>query len=180
VALAAGLGLALTACSSLRTTSDYDPKADFGRLRTYAWLPHSTERADPRIDTELLRVRVQRSVDAELDRKGLTPAPSGAKPDLLVDYHVTTKEKVDVVTFPSGWGYGPGWSYGPATQAQSREYTEGTLILDFIDASTRQLLWRGTASAEIVPGRTPEQREQRIDQAVREILAPFPPHAAGS
>lgn len=171
------LPLALAACSSLRTTADYDPAVDFGRLHSYAWLAHSTEQSDPSIDTDLLRVRVQRAVDAALETKGLTPAAAGAAPDLFADYHVYTKEKVDLVTFPATWGYGPGWYWGLGTEVQSREYTQGTLVIDFVDGATKQLLWRGAASAEITPRRTPEERAERIDEAVRQILEPFPPGA---
>lgn len=176
-ALGLALALGLVGCSTLRTTQDYDPGVDFSRFHTYAWLPHSIEQSDPSIDTDLLRVRVQRAVDSELERKGFTPAPGGATPDLYADYHVYTKEKVDLVTIPSSWGYGPGWYGGMSTEVHSREYTQGTLVIDFVDGAKKQLLWRGAASAEIVPNRTPEERAARVDEAVRQILAPFPPGA---
>lgn len=173
--LALALALAQAGCSTFRVDHDYDPSADFSRLHSYAWLPHSVEQSDPSIDTDLLRVRVQRAVDTELEKKGFTPAPAGTTPDFLADYHVYTKEKVDLVTFPSTWGYGPGWYWGMGTEVQSREYTQGTLVIDFVDGTKKQLLWRGAASAEITPRRTPEERAARVDQAVQEILAPFPP-----
>jgi len=173
-ALAAG-GLA---CSTFQTTDDYDPAVDFTRYRSYAWEPHSLELSDRLIDTDLLRVRVQRAVDSELERKGFAPAAEGTTPDLRVEYHVSSREKVDLVTFPSSWGYGPGWYWGIGTEVQAREYTQGTLVLDFVDGATKQLVWRGTASAEITGSRTPDERARRVDEAVREILAPFPPGSA--
>lgn len=178
LALTLALVLAPLGCSTFRVDHDYDPSVSFARLHSYAWLPHSAEEADPSIDTDLLRVRVQRAVDAELETKGFVPAPPGTKPDFLADYHVYTKEKVDLVTFPSSWGYGPGWYWGMGTEVQSRQYTQGTLVIDFVDGTTKQLLWRGTASAEITSRRTPEQRAARVDEAVQEILEPFPPGAA--
>jgi hypothetical protein len=178
LAFAFAVAISSLACSTFQTTDDYDPGIDFSRFHSYAWQPHSLELSDPMIDTDLLRVRVQRAVDAELERKGLVPGAEGATPDLLVDYHVSTREKVDLVTFPSTWGYGPGWYWGIGTEVQAREYTQGTLVLDFVDGATKQLVWRGTASAEITRSRTPEERAKRIDDAVREILAPFPPGAA--
>jgi len=176
--VALAVAVASLACSTFQTTDDYDPAVDFSRLRSYAWQPHSLELSDPMIDTDLLRVRVQRAVDSELERKGLVPAAEGAAPDVLVDYHVSTRERVDLVTFPATWGYGPGWYYGIGTEVQSREYTQGTLVIDFVDGATKLLVWRGTASAEITRSRTPEERAKRIDEAVREILAPYPPGVA--
>jgi hypothetical protein len=42
--LTATLLLALTACSGITVTNDYDPQADFSPLRTYSWLrPPSRE-----------------------------------------------------------------------------------------------------------------------------------------
>jgi len=176
--LVLALALLPLGCSSFRVDHDYDPRVDFTRLHTYAWLPHSVEQSDPSIDTDLLRVRVQRAVDTALETKGFTPAPAGTAPDFLADYHVYTKEKVDLVTFPSTWGYGPGWYWGMGTEVQSREYTQGTLVIDFVDGAKKQLLWRGAASAEITRSRSPEERAARVDEAVQEILAPFPPGAA--
>jgi hypothetical protein len=55
------------------------------------------------------------------------------------------------------------------------QYEEGSLILDFVDPQTKQLIWRGSAKAEVDDVKTPEKREALIDEAVQKILKNFPP-----
>jgi hypothetical protein len=43
-----------------------------------------------------------------------------------------------------------------------QEYTEGTLILDVLDAATKSLVWRGTAQAEVLPSVDVPTREACI------------------
>ena len=68
------------------------------------------------------------------------------------------------------WGgyWGPG---GTSTY----EYEEGSLILDFVDAKSKKLIWRGAAKAEVNRVNTPEKAEKLISEAVQEILKNFPP-----
>jgi hypothetical protein len=52
---------------------------------------------------------------------------------------------------------------------------QGTLTLAFIDANSRQLIWRGESSDEGYPARNPAAWEGRIRLAVDKLLAQFPP-----
>jgi hypothetical protein len=147
--------------------SDYDRETDFSRYKSYAFLPSSARDGDePRLHDSLMTKRVQRAARSRLDAKGLEYRPSGA--DLLVAYHAAVQEKVDVSHY--GYHYGRGW-YGGGVDVW--QYTEGTLVLDFIDAKTKDLVWRGWAT-DIVGG-DPEEAEQRIDEAVGKILERYPP-----
>jgi hypothetical protein len=47
----------------------------------------------------------------------------------------------------------------------------GTLLIDVIDAHTNELIWRGTASGIVDPGKTAEQ----IQDVVARMLVNFPP-----
>ena len=54
-------------------------------------------------------------------------------------------------------------------------YQQGTLILDFIDPKTKNLIWRGVAEG-VVPARTsPEKSEKKINEVVQQMLKKFPP-----
>ena len=57
----------------------------------------------------------------------------------------------------------------------TREFNEGTLILDIIDSPTQRHVWRGWAQGEIQKTVEPGVREKRIREAVRKILDEFPP-----
>jgi len=60
-------------------------------------------------------------------------------------------------------------------QSKAHENKEGTLVLDFVDAKTKSLLWRATASAAVSPAVSPEEQQQRINEVIAEMLAHFPP-----
>jgi hypothetical protein len=44
-----------------------------------------------------------------------------------------------------------------------------------VDAESKELIWRGTAKAEIQNVDTPEKREKLINEAVEKILGKYPP-----
>jgi hypothetical protein len=44
-------------------------------------------------------------------------------------------------------------------------------VLDFVDAKKKELVWRGTASGVIDPGKTAEQ----INEVITKMLENFPP-----
>jgi hypothetical protein len=56
-----------------------------------------------------------------------------------------------------------------------RQYEEGTLVIDFVDAASRKLVWRGTGSGALESEPTPEETTRGIDRAVAKILEQFPP-----
>jgi uncharacterized protein DUF4136 len=163
----------ITACSTIDVASDYDPKTNFSAYRIYSWLPREEQATtDPRLQSSLLHSRIRDAVDAQLTSKGLRQEPT-ANPDLLVAYHVALQGKLDVTTAPN-YPYGPS-SWGATTTTYVRQYEEGSLILDLIDASNRQLVWRGSARAEVKPDASPQEKQKRLNEAVQRILERYPP-----
>lgn len=164
--LAAALALACFAsCSSLETNVDYDTQADFTGLSRYAWLE------DAKPEGSINAMRVRRAVDEILRSRGYALDP--AQPDFLVSSYVDTKERVQVTDHGytySRWG---GW-YGPR-YTDVYQYTEGNLVIDLVDAKSRTLIWRGTASKVVDPGWDPERLETEIHEVVTKLLEDFPP-----
>lgn len=178
------LSYGLTACSSLSVSYDYDEQVDFSQFKTYNWLPFA-EKKDANIFN---RVRFITAVDDNLHAKGLTINDSD--PDLLIATHFGKERKVDVTNW--GYTYAPNIYYSrynhrhPAyhshvvSQISSQavsvyEYEQGTLILDFINRKTNQLVWRATAIEIINQASTPEKQTEKIKKAVKKILEHFPP-----
>jgi len=155
-------------------TYDYDKQFNFAEIKTFAWM-QVPEKAS--IDSFAVQ-RVKNAVNAQLKEKGFTMTTSN--PDFLIAEHLGKKDKVQV----DSWGYGYGargayWGggYGGAG-VSTYEYQEGSLILDFVNAKTKQLIWRGSAKAEVQNIRTPEKSEKVINKAVKMILKKFPPPSA--
>ena len=156
----------LLGCSSVSTNYDYDMSYDFAKLKSYRW----AEIASRAESNPLVVQRVSAAVDAQLKAKGYTPA--GGQADFLLMAHVGRQDRIQVTDW--GWGYGPraAW-YGGGVDVY--QYEEGSLIVDVADARTQQLVWRGSATSIIDPNATPEERTERINEAVAKMFEEFPP-----
>lgn len=171
--LALGVCLLAGGCASLGVRTDYDPAADFRRLRTYAWQPRAERAAgDPRVDNDLVDARLRGAVDRVLQARGYQ-ARADAPPDFHVAYILTIEAKTDVRSIPVSYGWGWWGVYGAETYVD--QYEQGTLLIDVIDSGTNKLIWRGSAQARVVDNETPEERTQRVNEAVEKILERFPP-----
>ncbi|MDJ0850810.1 MAG: DUF4136 domain-containing protein [Myxococcota bacterium] len=185
LAVVAGSVVALlaAACSSVRTSYDFDPGIDFSTWRAYAWYPRGqAPTGDVRLDNDLFRNRIVAAVDRTLAARGFTRV-EGREPEFYVDYHLSTQERLSVQTMNRGWAMGPhgahwgraGWGGVGWTDTHVDQYEEGTLVIDFADASARRLAWRGSGTRRLSRNPRPEQITQRVNEAVDEILAQFPP-----
>ncbi len=157
----------LTACATLRTTTDYDPRADLTRYRTF-----DVEKVSSRRD-DLLARRIEGALVAELSGKGLHESDRDA--DLVVVAYTRLDHQTRIYTYGSGWGYGWRWRGGPAMSISTVEKIPvGMLIVDLVDAKSHELVWRSTASDALDPGATPEKREREIAQAVSKMFETYP------
>lgn len=160
--------LMLIGCSGIEVATDYNREWDFAPYRTYDWAAQKVpELRDPLIDTSLLENRVKRAVEREMSTKGYSQ--SVEEPDILIAYHIGQQSQVDVSrcgyhypTSPHCWG----------REVETYAYTEGTLVLDFIDYESEELIWRGTATSAI---HDPEKVEETINEVVKKMLAKYPP-----
>jgi hypothetical protein len=160
----------ITSCSTTTVSYDYDVEADFASLRTFDWW---SVPAGPGTD-ELAIKRARNALNRQLQAKGFTRAAES--PDFFVALHGGTQTKLDIVDWGYSYGrHGPHGGYWHGRGVDAYEYQEGTLIVDFVDANTKELIWRGSARAVIDPDRTPEQRSKKINEAVSKLLENFPP-----
>jgi hypothetical protein len=166
VALAAGYAWA-------KVVFDYDHEADFSAYSTYAWLER-----DNSIEAQLpdhLRIRLRRVTEDVLATKGFNPAPAPPQTDFLLTYYFGARDelRIDTVSYtpysPWGYRYWPGYSHG---HSRVRSYQKGTLVLDIVDARTRQLVWIGTLEGEV---RSTNPSGKRIEKSIKKLLKNFPP-----
>jgi hypothetical protein len=95
-------------------------------------------------------------------------------PDMLIVYHVGVQDKVQV----TDWGYRYSdyyWGHG-GRDIDVYNYQEGTLIVDLVDAQTKQLIWRGAGSTAIDnSGGSPEKTDKKVNNVVGKIFSKYPP-----
>jgi uncharacterized protein DUF4136 len=171
----------LAACETVSVTTDYDHSASFGKYKTYTLAPPSRGQTMSPSSEAALRDALRTGLVA----RGISEAP-GKKADLDVVRHVFVQEKISVQQY-TNWGYGfhGGWPYGygyysmwpgaPVTYTDVNQYHEGTMILDFVDAHTKKLVFRGVGKA-VVGG--PESNAGKIRDAVAKIVAAYPGSAS--
>lgn len=143
---------------------DWDDSVDWSQFRTFAW-SEGTPAANA--DTE---AKIRSAVRAQLEGKGLTLAEE--EPDLLVATHAAseTRTLVDSSQFGYGWGNYRRWD------SQAKRETKldvGTLAVDLTDASTMDLIWRGTAAEAITDNL--RKLHKKIDKVARKMFRDFPP-----
>ena len=163
------------ACSGISTSTDFDPATDFSKYSTWAWADNE---GDEESSGQIVHGRIQRSVESELESKGLRRTDSD--PDLAVGYQIASDQRRSYDTVHSGWGGGYGWSgwggYGMGTSTTyERVWEEGSLVLGIFDVETKNLVWTGSASATLNPGDSPEKKQKLVDDAVTKMMKDFPP-----
>lgn len=175
------LPLILSACSSIDTQVDYDKEVDFSKLKTYSWLPDSKKRyTDIRLNSDIFKKRIYNTVNKALAVRGFKEVTDN--PDFTIGYHVAIENKTSVNTMNDYYGYsGYGWGRSNypgynmhSTQTSVYHYEEGSLILDIVDTKRKQLIWRGSAQAEISKSRTTKQRDELIKKAVDKLFSQLP------
>jgi len=140
---------------------DSNPSAPFASYKTYAWVTGTTA-PNPLNDQ-----RLHASIDQRLAARGLTR--NAGSPDLVVTTHVTTQEHQELI--PTGFAYGPWWGgYGGGAYVETS--VEGTLIVDFYDAKTKQMVWRGVATA--TASDKPTKNAEKMNKALDKMFEKFP------
>ncbi|WP_377503614.1 DUF4136 domain-containing protein [Pontibacter locisalis] len=165
----------------------YDPAiTTFKIYRTFNWYP--TEVPPPPAEagslpySSLLDLRIREAIASELVKQGLNPTTRD--PGLLIAYDIavdTAQLPVSGFTLPPGFGYGYShwygyrFNYGLANLPAIRninEYPVGTLVIDIIDESTRQLIWRGWSYTDLD---LTLSEPRKINRIVANIMSRFPP-----
>lgn len=161
------------ACASPKIGYDYDPHANFTTYQTYAWVVGPQEQTgDKRIDNRLVDSRIRNTIETQLRSKGYAVS-ANTQPDFYVAYHIGVK---DMTKGSSTQHYIGDFAHGTyTTTSDIQPYKEGGLLIDIVDAASKQLAWRGSGVAEVDPGMAPEERDELINQVVRAMFSHFPP-----
>jgi hypothetical protein len=115
-------------------------------------------------------------VENELQAKGFN-MDTKADPDFLVTYYpVMQNRKVRTTTHVGwGWGYRPMYGHVGTSTSQVHHYKEGTIVIEIVDFKSNQLIWTGAAVGALTDLNTPEEADEVVPKAVRDILSKFPP-----
>jgi hypothetical protein len=146
---------------------DFDPNANFSSFRTYTWVRGNE------VGDQLNHSRIVRAIETQLGIKGLTKVDANDRPDVLVAYHASFDENLQISGFSTGFG---GYRFGGNRSGTARveEITIGTLAVDIVDARTKTIVWRAMASKELDPKASPEKRDKNINKATEKLFRNYP------
>ncbi|MDP1831240.1 MAG: DUF4136 domain-containing protein [Geothrix sp.] len=163
----------LLGCVGYHVTYDYDGTASYGRYKTFDYY---TSKKGTGGTTSLMDKRVRASVEKELQAKGFSMETKG-DPDFLVTYYPVVRERQYRTTTHIGWGWGFRPVYGRigTSSSQVHHYKEGTIVIEIVDFKTNQMIWQGAAAGALTGLDNPEDADEAVPKAVRDILAKFPP-----
>jgi hypothetical protein len=174
------LALSLAALSTLslaqKVKVGYDKSVDFSKYKTYSW----AQPAMP-ITRPLLYANVVGSIDGELHSKGLERTEKDA--DLImvaaggIDFQTVAAGGTPLSSTYTGpplvWNAtmwtgkeGQGQLMGPVPDA--------SLILQFVDRRTNQLIWSGTVTQKLDIEQKSKSLEL-VNKAIAKLLKQFPP-----
>ncbi len=156
-------------CAGWTVKSDTSRHAELARYRSYQWLEPAAADVD-----RLAAQRIHDEVAAQLAQKGIHPAAPGEAPDFLIGYRLDSGPRVQNVASAVPV-YAPGASGATTTPPlpnMTYVYQEQALVLDFIDASSGRVFWRGYAS--YVLDRPAPVSATKAEQAAARILRKYP------
>jgi hypothetical protein len=179
----------VSACSP-KVNVEQRANVNFSKYRTFDFADTEVKTSgdrNPLLRSSITQDRIKQAIADELAKRGLRQVENN--PDFLVTTHTFVEQAERTVydtypgpnyTYPYAVGYrgrflpiNYGSWYTPAYYSAPRteQYREGTLVLDFIDAKTNNLVWRGSMADPVDdPGRLGSE----FSKAAKEILDKFP------
>jgi len=158
----------LTAASlSQQVKTDYDRDANFTKYKTFSFEKIDTK--DP-----LLVDRIKSAIGGTLTEKGLTQVESGGDISIVAVEMTNTQQRLDTFYNGFGGGWRFGGRFGDATTTPET-YQVGTLVVDMFDSSTKELLWRGSASNTL--SNKSNTNIKNLDKGVQKMFKNYPPKA---
>ena len=154
------------------------PDAGLTALQTFRMMPGPTRRDgreangldDPMISNSIANRAIRDQIVKAFQDRGYTL--DDRKPDFGVAFYATAREKLDVSVWDYGYPYDPRWPRMTFPIRTVTQYTEGTVVVDVVRLSTRELLWRGEARAALDDD--PADNVRQLAKAAAAIVAKFP------
>lgn len=180
-------GFLLYSCGSSAPTSK-DDRQKLKSYNTYAYLPDNDTIMSRNLDNDHIQEVIIETINANMQEQGYSLDKT--YPDVLIKVHPMFDEKMAVNSNPVYTNYPyyrPGFYIGPyyedyiydnyftvqrvdGPRVSQVPYRQGSIVIDFIDRKTNEILWRGTSDETIGSKRMDREIREYID----EIFKDFP------
>lgn len=181
------ISLVFAACGSSGPTAKDDLKK-LESYKSYAYLPNKDTIISRDYDNYAIQETIIETINANMTEEGYVL--DKRQPDVLVHVHPMFDEEIAVNANPVYTNYAyyrPGFYIGPyykdymydnyftvqrvdGPHVEQIPYRERSIVIDFIDRRSNEILWRGTSTETIETRRLQREIRQYID----EIFKAFP------
>jgi hypothetical protein len=159
--------------------TDYNHQVNFSQYHTYCWGKVTTK--DP-----FYVSRIQQAVNQQLQSKGWQLTTTGCSVTVFATDNLHNQQEVQTMYDGMGGGWGGGWGwggwgwgggmggggFGEATSTTVNQQVSN-LVIDLFDASSKALLWRGLATADLSSNAS--KNTKSLDNDVAKMFKGFPP-----
>ena len=163
IMLAMVLGLLAVSAAAQSVQSDFDRSFRFSELKSFSFAVQKRGATDPLAGDTLNDGRIRNGLESQLTANGFRM--ESEKPDFVIAYYVTTKNKLNVQDF----GYGPPRWFG-SRDIRVNQYSEGTLMVDFIDVKSNQVIWRGRAVGTLEMKGVDKKISKSVEKLVKQFV----------
>jgi len=154
------LSLLPLAAYAAEVKSDYDRSFNLSNLQSFKFVDQTQRSAkDALAGNELATKRIQSAIHKNLVELGLHQQET--KADFVITYYAALRNRAQITT--SGR---PLWAAGRIWVDQ---YAEGTAIVEFRDAKSGDLIWRGLVTDAVDPNKS----EEKINKAIKKLIERF-------
>jgi hypothetical protein len=145
--------------------SDYDSSYDLTKLKSYDFALQNQRIQATLMQNSLNDKRIKEALESQLGANGFEKPETG-KPDFYISYRIGSRPTTRTVTrnMPATRRGGGGTIEVP------QRFTEGSLIVDFIESAGNQLVWRGYATDPIDPAKPEKIIKKGIEKMVKQFM----------
>jgi hypothetical protein len=180
----------ISSCGSWKYSAEYDHNVDFTKYKTFGllnWDPHNDKVMSPQTKQYILT-----SIKNELEARGYVYKENGA--DLQVSVFAIVEQETSYSAYTDhyagyngygavaiGVGVGSGGAgvgvvgYGNPSMypysAVTHDYHVGTIVIDLLDASRKQIVWQGVTTGRITHE---EPTENGVRDNIGRLFAKMP------
>lgn len=168
--MAALVTLAMAGCAS-NVVTDYNPAVTYGDYSSWSFAPEAGSSSFVSLDGN----RVRSAVERELNLKAMTKVGM-PEADLLVSWQIVEEERLEQSGVGLGFGFGTGnFGWGLSAPPPVREVKEGKLVIELVDKSSEEVIWRAASRRYLNENQSPGKRKELVDEVVAEMFSKYPP-----
>ncbi len=166
------LVLFVAAAHAQKIRVGFDKSADFSKYHTYSWI------RDDSTELTLRRAAIMAEIDYALKQRGLEAVDEGG--DLLlaatgsVGGDIGGEHQQQVIPSRSDIYYPTATAWSGVSAGPGSYVISGTLVLEFIDRSTKTLVWQGSVTQKVDTGNSMKNTE-RVRKAITKLAERYPP-----